>query len=204
MARYIGPKLRISRRLKKDLDFKTRDLESKCKFTTPPGQHGQRRMRETVYGLQLTEKQALRKKYLMLEKPFRNLYKAADRMKGSTGHNLLQLLESRLDNVVFQMGFAATRSEARQLVSHKAILVNDRCVTIASYRVKVGDVVAVREKAKNQLRILDAMKQAEGNRVIPWVEVDYKALSGEFKRLPDRDELSSDINEQLIVELYSK
>ena len=204
MARYTGATCRISRRYKKDLDFKTRDLESKCKFASPPGQHGQRRTRETDYGLQLAEKQALRMKYWMLEKPFRNLYKEADRMTGNTGEILLQLLECRLDNIVFRMGFAATRREARQLVTHKAIMVNDRCVNIPSCRIKVGDVISVREKSKEQIRIQDSAKQAEGRGVSEWVEVNFKALSGEFKRLPDRDELPSDINEQLIVELYSK
>lgn len=204
MARYTGATCRISRRYKKDLDFKTRSLESKCKFTTPPGQHGQRRARETGYGLQLTEKQALRMKYWVLEKPFRNLYKEADRMTGPTGTILLQLLESRIDNVVYRMGFAVTRREARQLVAHKAIQLNGRCVNVASCRVRAGDVVSVREKAKNQLRIQEAIKQAEGHGFSPWLLVDCKALSGELKRLPDRDELSSDINEQLVVELYSK
>lgn len=204
MARYTGATCRISRRYKKDLDFKTRDLESKCKFSTPPGQHGQRRTRETGYGLQLTEKQALRMKYWMLERPFRNLYKEAAAMTGPTGTILLQLLESRLDNVVFRMGFAVTRREARQLVTHKAIMINGRSVNIPSCRVKVGDVVSVREKSQSQIRIQDSVKQAEGQNLSAWVEVDFKSLSGEFKRLPDRDELSSDINEQLIVELYSK
>lgn len=204
MARDTGATCRISRRYKKDLDFKTRDLESKCKFSTPPGQHGQRRSRETGYGLQLTEKQALRKKYGMLEKPFRNLYKRAASMTGPTGTILLQLLESRLDNVVFRMGFAVTRREARQLVAHKAIMINGQSVNIPSCRVKVGDVVSIREKSHSQIRIQDAVKQAEGQNLSAWLEVDFKSLSGEFKRLPDRDELSSDINEQLIVELYSK
>lgn len=206
MARYTGATCRISRRYKKDLDFKTRDLESKCHFSTPPGQHGQRRTRETGYGLQLTEKQALRMKYWMLEKPFRNLYKEAAGMTGPTGTILLQLLESRLDNMVFRMGFAVTRREARQLVAHKAIMINGRCVNIASCRVKVGDIVSVREKSKQQIRIQDSVKQAQaGSRGVPaWVEVDFTLLSGELKRLPDRDELPSDIDEQKIVELYSK
>lgn len=204
MARYIGATCRISRRYKKDLDFKLRDLESKCHFNTPPGQHGQRRARETSYGAQLTEKQALRMKYWVLERPFRNLYKEAARITGPTGTILLQLLESRLDNVVFRLGFASTRREARQLVVHKSILLNGRCVNIPSCRVKVGDVISVREKSKTQIRIQDAIKQAESRGMVAWVEVDSASLSGEFKRLPDRDELPSDINEQLIVELYSK
>lgn len=204
MARYTGATCRISRRYKKDLDFKRGDLESKCHFNTPPGQHGQRRSRETGYGLQLTEKQALRMKYWVLERPFRNLYKEAASMSGPTGTILLQLLESRLDNVVFRMGFAGTRREARQLVAHKAILLNGRCVNIPSCRVKVGDEVSVREKSKTQIRIQEAIKEAENRGMAAWVEVDFASLSGIFKRLPDRDELSSDINEQLIVELYSK
>jgi small subunit ribosomal protein S4 len=205
MARALGATCRISRRYKKDLEFKSpaRAIDTKCKFATPPGQHGQRRGRETGYGLQLTEKQALRMKYGMLEKPFRNLYKESATMSGPTGTILLQLLESRLDNVVYRMGFAVTRREARQLVTHKAIMLNGRCVNIPSCRVKVGDVVSIREKSKNQIRIQDAIKIAEG-RVPAWIEVDFGSLSGNFKRLPDRDELPSDINEQLIVELYSK
>lgn len=208
MARYIGATCRISRRYKKNLEHKSksRDLESKCHFTTPPGQHGQRRARETGYGLQLIEKQSLRMKYWMLEKPFRNLYKEAASMTGPTGTILLQLLESRLDNVVFRMGFALTRREARQLVSHKAIMVNGRCVNIPSFRVKVGDVLSIREKAKEQIRIQDAVKQAQADSqgISPWLAVNFELLSGELKRLPDREELPSDIDEQKIVELYSK
>lgn len=204
MARYTGATCRISRRYNKDLEFKNRGIESKCRFNTKPGQHGQRRSRETGYGLQLTEKQALRMKYWMLERPFRNLYKEAASMNGPTGTILLQLLESRLDNVVYRMGFASTRREARQLVSHKAIMLNGRCVNIASCRVKMGDVVSVREKSKTQIRIQDSVKQAEGRGMVAWVEVDFGSLSGKFNRLPDRDELPSDIDEQLIVELYSK
>lgn len=205
MARYTGATCRISRRYKKDLDFKSGDIESKCKFATPPGQHGQRRARETGYGLQLIEKQSLRMKYWMLEKPFRNLYKEAASMTGATGTILLQLLESRLDNVVYRMGFAITRRESRQLVAHKSIMVNGRCVNIASYRVKVGDVVSIRERSKGQIRIQDAVKRAQtGSGISAWLEVDFTSFSGELKRLPDRDELPSDIDEQKIVELYSK
>lgn len=204
MARYTEATCIVSRRYGKDLEFKTRDLESKCKLHTRPGQHGQNRKRETNYGLQLNEKQALRFKYCLLERQFRNLYKKAARKKGATGLLLLQMLESRLDNLVFRMGFAATRKEARQLVTHKAILVNDRAVNIPSYEIKPGDVVSIREKAKEQVRIIDALKQAEDKGWVDWVLVDATKMSGEYKRVPDRDELPSDINEQLVVELYSK
>lgn len=205
MARDTGATCRYSRRYQLDLDFKTRGIETKCRFKSKPGQHGSsRRARETNYGLQLSAKQALKKKYGMLEKQFRNLYKEADRLKGPTGHILLQLLECRLDNVVFRMGFAATRREARQLVGHKAILVNGQCVNIPSYRVDPEDVVSIREKSQGQTRILDSLKQSEDMTLAEWLNVDSKKLSGEFKRMPDRDELPTDINEQLIVELYSK
>ncbi|MBN9288541.1 MAG: 30S ribosomal protein S4 [Gammaproteobacteria bacterium 39-13] len=204
MARYTGPTCVLSRRYGKDLEFKTRDLESKCKIHTRPGQHGQARKRETNYGLQLNEKQALRFKYCVLERQFRKIYKEAARSKAATGVLLLQMLESRLDNIVFRMGFACTRKEARQLVSHKAILVNGKCVNIPSYQVKPGDTVSIRERAREQGRIIDALKQAEDKGWAEWVEVDAKKMVGEYKRVPDRDELPSDINEQLVVELYSK
>jgi small subunit ribosomal protein S4 len=204
MARYTGPTCVLSRRYGKDLDFKTRDLESKCKLNTRPGQHGQARRRETNYGLQLTEKQALRFKYCVLERQFRRMYKEAARKKAATGVLLLQMLESRLDNMVYRMGFAATRKEARQLVSHKAILVNGKCVNIPSYQVQPGDTISIRERAKEQGRIIDALKQAEEKGWPEWVDVDAKKMTGEYKRVPDRDELPSDINEQLVVELYSK
>lgn len=204
MARYTGPTCVLSRRYGKDLDFKTRDLESKCKLSTRPGQHGATRKRETPYGLQLTEKQALKYKYCLLERQFRKVFKETARRKASTGVLLLQILESRLDNVVYRMGFAATRKEARQLVSHKAIFVNGSCVNVPSYSVQPTDVVSIRERARGQGRILDALKQAEEKGWVDWVQVDAKQLSGEYKRVPDRDELPSDINEQLVVELYSK
>lgn len=204
MARYTGPTCVLSRRYGKDLDFKTRDLESKCKIHTRPGQHGQTRKRETNYGTQLTEKQALRYKYCLLERQFRKLYKEAARRKAATGVLLLQMLESRLDNVVYRMGYAATRKEARQLVSHKAILVNGKGVNIPSYQVQPGDKVSIRERAREQGRIIDALKQAEQKTWVDWVDVDAKEMTGEYKRVPDRDELPSDINEQLVVELYSK
>ena len=204
MARYTGPTCVLSRRYGKDLEFKTRPLESKCKMHTRPGQHGATRKRETNFGLQLNEKQALRYKYCLLERQFVKLYKEAARRKAATGVLLLQMLESRLDNVVYRMGFAVTRKEARQLVSHKAIFVNGRCVNIPSYQVKMGDVVSVREKAREQGRIIDSLKQIEEKGWVDWVVVDAKQMSGEYKRIPDRDELPSDINEQLVVELYSK
>jgi small subunit ribosomal protein S4 len=204
MARYTGPTCVVSRRYGKDLEFKTRDLESKCKLNVRPGQHGQTRKRETPYGIQLNEKQALRYKYCLLEKQFRNLFKLASRKKAATGVLLLQLLESRLDNIVYRMGYAATRKEARQLVTHKAILVNGKAVNIPSYQVVPGDKISIRERAKEQVRIIDALKLAEDKGWVDWMEVDAKAMSGEYKRVPDRDELPSDINEQLVVELYSK
>lgn len=204
MARYLGPTCVLSRRYGKDLEFKTRDLESKCKLSNRPGQHGQNRKRETNYGLQLNEKQALRFKYCVLERQFRRFYKHAATQKAATGVMLLQMLESRLDNVVFRMGFAVTRKEARQLISHKALLVNGICVNIPSYQVKPGDVVTIRERAREQLRIVDALKSAEDKGWVDWVLVDGKKMEGEYKRIPDRDELPSDINEQLVVELYSK
>lgn len=206
MARYLGPKCKLSRREGTDLLHKSRarPLESKCKLEKPPGQHGDRRTRLSDYGIQLREKQKLRRIYGVLEKQFRNYYKKASRIKGSTGENLLQLLESRLDNVVYRMGFGATRSEARQLVSHKAILVNGRAVTIPSYQVSPNDVLTVREKSQKQLRIQDALNVAEQYGMPEWVEVDTKKMEGVFKSVPDRSDLPSEINESLVVELYSK
>lgn len=206
MARYIGPKCKLMRREGTDLFLKSgvRSLESKCKIDQPPGVHGARRARVTEYGLQLREKQKVRRMYGVLEKQFRRYYKEADRRKGSTGVNLLQLLETRLDNVVYRMGFASTRAEARQLVSHKAISVNGKTVNVPSYQVQPGDVVAVREKAKNQARIALAMDIAQQRGLPSWVEVDPKKFEGVFKAVPDRSDLSADIQENLIVELYSK
>ncbi|PIE44446.1 MAG: 30S ribosomal protein S4 [Gammaproteobacteria bacterium] len=206
MARYIGPKCKLSRREGTDLFLKSgaRALDSKCNLETAPGQHGARRGRLSDYGLQLREKQKVRRIYGVLERQFRNYYKEAARLKGATGENLLQLLERRLDNVVYRMGFGATRSEARQLVSHKAILVNDKVLNIASYQVKPGDVISIREKAKNQLRIKSALEIAANRAPIDWVDVDSAKLSGIFKAAPERSELSAEINENLIVELYSK
>ena len=206
MARYIGPKCKLSRREGTDLFLKSgvRSLDSKCKPESTPGQHGARRGRLSDYGIQLREKQKVRRIYGVLEKQFRNYYKEAARLKGATGENLLQLLESRLDNVVYRMGFGATRAEARQMVAHKAILVNGTVVNIASYQVKAGDVVSLREKAKKQLRVQSALALAAQRGEPEWIEVDATKLEGVFKAVPDRQDLSSEINENLIVELYSK
>ncbi|AXR07854.1 30S ribosomal protein S4 [Salinimonas sediminis] len=206
MARYLGPKLKLSRREGTDLFLKSgvRAIDSKCKIDTAPGQHGARRGRLSDYGVQLREKQKVRRMYGVLEKQFRNYYKEAARLKGNTGENLLQLLEQRLDNVVYRMGFASTRAEARQLVSHKAIMVNGRCVNIPSYNVSAEDVVSVREKAKKQARIVAALELADQREKPTWIEVDSNKMEGTFKRVPERTDLSAEINEQLIVELYSK
>lgn len=206
MARYIGPKCKLSRREGSDLALKSaaRPLESKCNIERPPGQHGARRTRLSDYGLQLREKQKLRRIYGVLERQFLNYYKQAARLKGSTGENLLQLLERRLDNVVYQMGFAATRSEARQLVSHRAVLVNGRCVNIPSYQVGPEDIVSIRERSRNQTRIQYALQLAQGKGFPEWVDVDANKMAGVFKRVPDRSDLPPDINESLVVELYSK
>lgn len=206
MARYIGPKCKLSRREGTDLFLKSgvRALDSKCKLESPPGVHGQRRGRLSEYGTQLREKQKVRRIYGVLERQFSNYYKEAARLKGATGENLLQLLERRLDNVVYRMGFGSTRAEARQLVSHKAISVNGKTVNIASYLVSPGDVVAVREKAKNQLRIGGSLDLAAQRGQAEWLEVDTAKKEGVFKSLPARSDLYADINENLIVELYSK
>jgi small subunit ribosomal protein S4 len=206
MARYIGPKCKLSRREGTDLFLKSgvRALDSKCKLETVPGVHGARRGRLSDYGVQLREKQKVRRIYGILEKQFRNYYSEAARIKGATGENLLQLLERRLDNVVYRMGFGVTRAEARQLVSHKAILVNGQSVNIPSYQVRPGDVLSIREKAANQLRIKNALDVASSRTAVSWVEVDVKKLEGKFNSVPERSDLSQDINENLIVELYSK
>lgn len=206
MARYIGPTCKLSRREGTDLFLKSgaRALDSKCKIETAPGQHGQRRGRLSDYGVQLREKQKVRRIYGILEKQFRGYYKEAARRKGASGENLLKLLESRLDNVVYRMGFGSTRAESRQLVSHKAISVNGKTVNIASYQVAAGDVVAVREKAKKQLRIQNAINLAGQRSNVEWVDVNAEKKEGVFKRVPDRSDLPADINENLIVELYSK
>ncbi|UTV28019.1 30S ribosomal protein S4 [Photobacterium atrarenae] len=206
MARYLGPKLKLSRREGTDLFLKSgvRAIDTKCKIDNAPGVHGARRGRLSDYGVQLREKQKVRRTYGVLEKQFRNYYKEAARIKGNTGENLLQLLEGRLDNVVYRMGFGSTRAEARQLVSHKAILVNGQVVNVPSFKVAANDVVSVREKAKNQARIKAALEVATQRELPTWVEVDNSKMEGTFKRLPERSDLSADINEHLIVELYSK
>jgi small subunit ribosomal protein S4 len=206
MARYLGPTCKLSRREGTDLFLKSgvRPLESKCKAETAPGQHGARRGRLSDYGVQMREKQKVRRIYGVLERQFSNYYKKAARLKGATGENLLQLLESRLDNVVYRMGFGSTRAEARQLVSHRCIMVNGRTTNIPSYQVRPGDVIAVRERARSQLRIQQALALAAQRGEVPWVEVNSSKMEGVFKSLPERSDLSSEINENLIVELYSK
>jgi len=206
MARYIGPKCKLSRREGTDLGLKSRvrALDSKCNMEKVPGQQGERRRRQSDYGLQLREKQKVRRIYGILEKQFRNYYKKAAQKKGATGDNLLKLLEGRLDNVVYRMGFGSTRAEARQLVTHKAILVNGQTVNIPSYQVSPEDVISVREKSRNQVRIQNSLALAEQYEFPEWVEVDVKGMSATYKRVPDRSELPAEISEQLIVELYSK
>lgn len=207
MARYIGPKCKISRREGVDLGLKSRvrPIESKCQLDKPPGQHGgARRRRISDYALQLREKQKLRSTYGVLERQFRNYFKHAARKRGSTGENLLKLLECRLDNVVYRMGFGSTRSEARQLVGHKAIMVNGKLLNIPSYQVKINDVISVREAKRKQVRIQDALALAEQLGWPEWIEVNSKKAEGTFKAVPDRNDLPADINESLVVELYSK
>lgn len=206
MARYTGPKCKLSRREGTDLFLVSRgkSLEAKCKHDQPPGQHGSKRARVSNYGIQLREKQKLKRIYGVLERQFRGYYNLAAKTRGSTGINLLNILESRLDNVVYRMGFASTRAEARQLVSHKAIFVNGKSANIPSYPIKVGDVVSVNEKARDQQRIKDASAYSAQYGTASWLEVDLSSFVGTFKSVPDRSELGSDINEQLVVELYSK
>jgi len=206
VARYIGPKLKLSRREGVDLGHKSgvRPIDSKCNFEKVPGQHGGRRARVTEYGTQLREKQKLRRIYGVLEKQFRNYYKKAASTKGSTGENLLKLLETRLDNVVYRAGFGSTRSEARQLVSHKAILVNGTVVNVASYKVSASDVVSVREKAKKQIRIKDSIALATARGIDEWINLDADKMEATFTSVPERSDLPADYNESLVVELYSK
>ncbi len=207
MARYIGPTCKLARREGTDLFLKSpaRTIDSKCKFDRPPGVKATvRRPRSTVYGTQLREKQKLRRIYGVLEKQFRNYYTEAARISGSTGSNLLRLLESRLDNVVYRFGFGVTRAEARQLVSHKSIMVNGVKVNIPSYQVQPGDQVEVVEKSKTQLRITSALEIAEQIGFVPWVDVDVKGVKGVYKAMPERSELPPDIDEALVVALYSK
>ncbi|MCA6217306.1 30S ribosomal protein S4 [Ideonella sp. B7] len=207
MARYLGPKAKLSRREGTDLFLKSarRAISDKAKFESKPGQHGRTSgSRTSDFGLQLREKQKVKRMYGVLERQFRRYFAEAERRKGNTGANLLGLLETRLDNVVYRMGFGSTRAEARQLVSHKALTVNGIVVNIASYQVKVGDVIAIREKAKKQLRVADALKLADSIGLPAWVQVDISKMEGVFKKVPDRDEFGSEINESLIVELYSR
>jgi small subunit ribosomal protein S4 len=207
MARYTGPTCKLSRREGTDLFLKSarRSLDSKCKLDTKPGQHGARSgARTSGYGTQLREKQKLRRMYGLLEKQFRRTFFAAAAKKGSTGENLLKLLESRLDNVVYRMGFGSTRAEARQLVSHKAVLVNGKSLNIPSATVNANDVISIRESSKTQNRIIEALGLAERIGFPSWVEVDIKKMEGKFKGAPDRGDFGQDLNESLVVELYSK
>lgn len=206
MARYIGPTCKLSRREKTDLGLKSglRSLDSKCNMEQPPGIHGAGRARLSEFGLQLREKQKVRRMYGVLEKQFRNYYKKASGQKGNTGENLLKLLEQRLDNIVYRMGFGSTRAEARQLVSHKSVLVNGKIANVASYSCSAGDVISIREKAKKQQRIMDALELRKQREDSGWVSVDEKAMEGTLKSFPERSDLSAEIQENLIVELYSK
>ena len=207
MARYLGPKAKLSRREGTDLYLKSarRAIGDKAKFDSKPGQHGRTSgQRTSDYGIQLREKQKVKRMYGVLERQFRRYFAEAERRRGNTGANLLFLLESRLDNVVYRMGFGSTRAEARQLVGHKGIVVNGEVVNIPSYLVKAGDVVGVREKAKKQLRVTEALKLAQSIGLPAWVSVDDTKLEGVFKKVPDRDEFGAEINESMIVELYSR
>ncbi len=207
MARYLGPKAKLSRREGTDLFLKSarRSIGDKAKFDSKPGQHGRTSgARTSDYGLQLREKQKVKRTYGILERQFRRYFEEADRRKGNTGANLLFLLESRLDNVVYRMGFGSTRAEARQLVSHKALTVNGQSVNIPSYLVKTGDIIAVRDKSKKQNRIVEALQLAQQVGMPAWVEVSLDKAEGVFKKVPDRDQFAADINESLIVELYSR
>ena len=207
MARYLGPKAKLARREGTDLFLKSarRPISDKAKFDSKPGQHGRTSgARTSDYGLQLREKQKVKRMYGVLERQFRRYFAEADRRKGNTGANLMSLLESRLDNVVYRMGFGSTRAEARQLVSHKAMTVNGQPVNIPSYMVKAGDVIAVRDKSKKQNRIVEALQLAQQVGMPAWVEVSLDKAEGTFKSVPDRDQFGADINESLIVELYSR
>ncbi|MBX9702665.1 MAG: 30S ribosomal protein S4 [Silvanigrellaceae bacterium] len=206
MARYLGPKCKLSRREGFDLDLKSgvRSYASKCKSEKQPGQHGEKKPRLNDYGIQLREKQKIRRYYGVLEKQFHNYYKKASKQKGSTGENLMVLLERRLDNVVYRLGFASTRAEARQLVAHKAILVNDKIVNIASYLVNTGDVITVRQKAKEQGRVKAAIALSEQRVSCDWLTVDTSAMKGSFASAPTLNDLPSVFNVNLVVELYSK
>lgn len=206
MARYLGPKCKLSRREGTDLSLKSgiRALDTKCNLTLPPGEHGSKRQRSTGYGVQLREKQKIKRIYGVLERQFRNYYEKASAKKASTGEVILQMLECRLDNTVYRMGFASTRSEARQLVRHRAVEVNGNCVSIPSYQVRPNDMIAIREKSKKQLRIQAAIELAKQKESPSWLSIDAAQMSGVFKYIPQRPEMSGDLNESLIVELYSK
>jgi small subunit ribosomal protein S4 len=207
VARYLGPKAKLSRREGTDLFLKSarRPIADKAKFESKPGQHGRTSgSRTSDFGLQLREKQKVKRMYGILERQFRRYFAEAERRKGNTGANLLMLLESRLDNVVYRMGFGSTRAEARQLVSHKAVMVNGKVVNIPSYAVKAGDALSLRDNAKKQLRVQDSLKLAESIGMPGWVQVDGAKMEGVFKKAPDRDEFGADIKEALIVELYSR
>ncbi|MBX7228828.1 MAG: 30S ribosomal protein S4 [Burkholderiaceae bacterium] len=207
MARYLGPKLKLSRREGTDLYLKSarRTVDSKCKLDSKPGQHGRTSgARTSDYGSQLREKQKVKRMYGVLERQFRRYFEEADRIRGNTGENLIALLEKRLDNVVYRMGFGSTRAEARQLVSHKAIVVNGQTVNIPSYSVKAGDIVAIREKSKKQTRVTDSLQLVQQTGFPSWVSVDTTKMEGIFKQVPDRTDVAQDINESMIVELYSR
>ncbi|CAL4323632.1 30S ribosomal protein S4 [Buchnera aphidicola] len=206
MAKYLGPKLKLSRREGTDLYLKSglRNIGSKCKIDHLPGQHGLKKQRLSDYGLQLREKQKVRRLYGVLEKQFRKYYRLAAKSKGNTGEKLLQLLENRLDNIIYRMGFSTTRAEARQLVSHKYIQVNDKIVNIPSYQVFPNDIIKIRNKFQKYLRIKASLELSEQREKVSWIDVDTKKMTGIFQRVPDRTELSSEIKEHLIVELYSK
>ncbi|HEX2518321.1 MAG TPA: 30S ribosomal protein S4 [Castellaniella sp.] len=207
MARYIGPNCKLSRREGTDLFLKSarRSLDSKCKLESKPGQHGRTSgSRTSDFGLQLREKQKLKRMYGVLERQFRRYFQEAERRRGNTGETLIQLLESRLDNVVYRMGFGSTRAEARQLVNHRAIELNGHTADIASMLVQAGDVVSVREKAKSQIRIKESVDLATGNGLPQWVEVDATKLTGVYKQVPDRQDVAHDVNESMVVELYSR
>jgi small subunit ribosomal protein S4 len=206
MARYLGPKCKLARREGTDLFLKSarKPLDAKCKLDSRPGQHGAKAPRMSEYGTQLREKQKIRRVYGILERQFRRYFDAAAQKRGATGENLLHMLESRLDNVVYRMGFGSTRAEARQLVSHRSVKVNGLSVNIPSYQVKPNDTVSVNEKAQKQLRIKSSLDLAAASGFPAWCEVDVTKMTGTFKRLPDRTEFGSDLNEQLVVELYSK
>ncbi|VFP88663.1 30S ribosomal protein S4 [Buchnera aphidicola (Cinara piceae)] len=206
MAKYLGPKLKLSRRESSDLFLKSgvRSIESKCNIDQAPGQHGSRKLRLSEYAKQLREKQKLRRLYGILERQFHNYYKKASKLKGNTGQNLLFLLEKRLDNIVYRMGFSATRAESRQLISHKSVCVNSKIVNIPSFQVSINDKISILKKSQNQLRIKAAVEIMNQREKSAWLDVNYKKMEGFLLRTIERDDLSSDINEHLIVELYSK